>query len=936
MVFANDNPIIRMMKRNLGNLSILFGYLLVSLIVTSVLFGYFEWIRPYRLKSNLVSALKRYDEDRTKEYLNTLEFFFRESALPYRASQVTNRIKHTLGLNYVRLYDDSLRLIHSTNETNEVFQQELRQDPSGLLEGNLRTLANGDFVYRDLSGKFFVVFPPGPTLPKQIQNANLEYGYLYWAFDPKSQKILYTNDESILTGDREVNQLLGLFSGKEGQTITWQLDGEDSKLLLEKTEKFSVYLLRQADTEADEIRFGCFILFLVTFTGLFYIRFIWIVVHTPGFQFKRRILLPVIVYLILLLFYQKSYELFPDYRYYKPWTKHRLMQFEETLSVLEKNLLREGLGEGGGQGETERIVSEIYLWKEGTKENKTIQNRFGTEIFGLFQRIQKHPITVLVESEFDLVYLIPKRNHEDANINILIAVLDSNFLQAKKEKDRDEFYFPLVSAKLSDNKSKEQVLFNPRTWKVEDTSRFVHLDSKKQSVGFLHHKFHSYYIAKEHGKPGFLSGLSVYRYSSFPPYLFSFGYLFIGPWIFFVLWASFKRKWDHRVMLGESPLVSEESFEKEVVIKKVAVHKEGIETKMEPVIKNTNPVKKTSFKILPPATWRRVAILDAVQKKRETIFNPELEKLVQSVTQREETQEVTTPKPSIENFPTLVPEEKRVEYALLDKIYRENEISYDGIVGYTKNFISRLGSPRFSYLFLNDSLGSFHNQISSGLDYNTRSNLIFLHHDPYLPFDESGFAMFDVDDTVRLDRFIAKKFSWEILLQTEAIIAFHMESLGFPGIFLVLLNKEERAKFLDSHKRMILEKLRQVIPALHVLVEKEERKPEFLKDSLSWMIRSFMQATFGGKRSTSVLRIQWPEYHPTPEWERSKKHFIDSIQTYLESKDRLIETSPNSMLIVTAKDLYLSVIQKLQELPFRHEIKSMKFPDDGQNFYLYF
>lgn len=907
---------------------------MVSLLVTSVLFGYFEWIRPIRMKSNLISALERFDEDRTKEYLNTLEFFFRESTLPYRASQVTSRIKDTLGLNYVRLYDDSLRLIHSTNETSEIFQDELRQDPSGLSEGKLKNLSNGDYVYRDLSGKFFVVFPKGPPLPKQIQNANLEFGYLYWAFDPKSQKVLYTNDESILTGDRESNQLLGLFSGKEGQIITWQLDGENSKLILESREKFSIYLLRQSDSEADEIRFGCFVLFLVTFTGLFYIRFIWIVTHSGSFQFKRRILLPVIAYLILLLFYQKSYELFPDYRYYKPWTKHRLTQFEETLSVLEKNLLREGLGEGGGLGETEKIVSELYLWKKDSIDNKTIQNRFGTEIFSLFERIQNHPITILFESDFDLVYLIPKRNVETGSIAILVAVLDSNLLLAKKEKDRDEFYFPMVSAKLSDNKSKEQVLFNPRIWKGEDTSKFVHLDSKKQSVGFLNHKFHSYYTSKEHGKPGFLSGLSVYRYSSFPPYLLSFGYLFIGPWILFVLWASIKRKWEHRNMLGESLLVSEESPNLEIEIKKTVSHKEGIETKMEPVINNPSPVKKTSFKILPPATWRRVAILDAVQKKRETIFNPELEKLVQTVTKKEDSKE--TKSSSSENFLTLVPEEKRVEYGLLDKIYRENEISYDGIIGYTKNFISRLGSPRFSYLFLNDSLGSFHNQISSGLDYNTRSNLIFLHHDPYLPFDESGFAMLNVDDTVRLDRFIAKKFSWEILLQTEAIIAFHMESLGFPGIFLVLLNKEEKTRFLDSHKRMIQEKLRQVIPALHVLVEKEERKPEFLKDSLSWMIRSFMQATFGGKRSTSVLRIQWPEYHPSPEWERSKRHFVDSIQTYLESKDRLIETSPNSMLIVTAKDLYLSVIQKLQELPFRHEIKSMKFPDDGQNFYLYF
>ncbi|TGL87282.1 hypothetical protein EHQ68_12070 [Leptospira congkakensis] len=924
-----------MMKRNFGNLSILFGYLVVSLLVTSVLFGYFEWIRPLRLKSNLISALERFDEDKTKEHLNTLEFFFRESALPYRAAQVTSRIKETLGFSYVRLYDDSLRLIHSTNETNEIFQEELRQDPSGLLEGKLKILSNGDYVYRDLSGKFFVVFPKGPSLPIQIQNANLEYGYLYWAFDPKSQKVLYTNDESILTGDLESNQILRLFSGKEGQTITWKLDGENSKLILEIRDRFSVYLLRQSDTESEEMRFGCFILFLVTFTGLFYIRFVWIVTHNPGFQFKRRILLPVIVYLILLLFYQKSWELFPDYRYYKPWAKHRLVQFEETLSVLEKNLKKEGLGEGESLGETEKIVSELYLWKKGKSDTTTIQNRFGTEIFGLFERIENHPVSILLESEFDLVYLIPKRNEKDTSLSILIAVLDSNLLQAKKEKDRDEFYFPVVSAKLSDNKSKEQITFNPRAWKGNDSIKFLHLEAAKQSVGFLHHKFHTYFISKEQGKPGILSGLSIYRYSSFPPYLLSFGYLFIGPWIFFVLWASIKRRLveKHPEMLGESLFVSHDSPAIVQEIKKTLSPKEGIETKMEPVINNPNPVKKTSFKILPPATWRRVAILDAVQKKRETIFNPELEKLVHSVTKKSEPQEEA---PATENFFTIIPEEKRVEYSLLDKIYRENEISYDGIVGYTKNFISRLGSPRFSYLFLNDALGSFHNQISSGLDYNTRSNLIFLHHDPYLPFDETGFALLDVDDTVRLDRFIAKKFSWEILLQTEAIIAFHMESLGFPGIFLVLLNKEERSKFLDSHKRMIQEKLRQVIPALHVLVEKEERKPEFLKDSLSWMIRSFMQATFGGKRATSVLRIQWPDYQPTPEWEGSKRHFVDSIQGYLESKDRLIETSPNSMLIVTAKDLYLSVIQRLQELPFRHEIKSMKFPDDGQNFYLYF
>ncbi|TGM04980.1 hypothetical protein [Leptospira jelokensis] len=923
-----------MMKRNFGNLSILFGLISVSLLVTFVLFSYFKWIRPQKRKANLITALERYDENRTKEYLNTIEFFLRNSALPFRADQVANQIQKTLHLDFVKLYDDSLRLIHSTSEKAEVFHEELRQDPSGLLAGKVKALANGDFVYRDLTGKFFVIFPKYDHTRSSIQNPNLEYGYLYWVFQPNLQKIIYTNDDSILSGDRESSELLQFFQGKEGSELTWQLDGEFSKLQLETKDRFSIYLLQQTDSEIEEIRFGCFLLFLFTFTGLFYIRFVWMILHHDGFHFKRRIVFPIIVYVLLLFFYQKSWELFPDYRYYQPWTNHRLNQIEENLNGLEKNLKATYHNNDNGLTLDEALVTEIYEWKSGLS-NQTLQNRFGTEIFNILEKMKENPKSVLIESELDLVYLIPIQNSNLEFDTILLTVINPNLLYAKKEKDKDEFYFPYVATKLSDNKSKEQVLFNPRHWNEAHLTKLRHTDANKESVGFLHHKFHSYSLEKEKGKPGKLAGLTVYRYSAFPPYLLSFGLCFILPWVFFVFWVQLKRKWVPTSMLGESPLVPWEKHEPEVVLKNLELPKEGIETKIEPLIKNQIPVKKTSFKILPPATWKRVAILDAVQKKRETIFNPELEKLVSTVTKRDG--EKPANKQAVpENIFTSIPEEKRFEYSLLDKIYRENEISYDGIVGYTKNFISRLGSPRFSYLFLNDSLGSFHNQISSGLDYNTRSNLIFLHHDPYLQFDEHGFASLEVDESVRLDRFIAKKFSWEILLQTETIIAFHMETLGFPGIFLVLLTKEERSKFLESHKRMIQEKLKQVIPALHVLVEKEERKPEFLKDSLSWMIRSFMQATFGGKRSASVLRIHWPEYHPSPEWERSKKHFLDSIQTYLESKDRLIETSPNSLMVVSAKDLYLTVVQKLQELPFSHELKSMKFPEDGQNYYLYF
>ncbi|MDF3822023.1 hypothetical protein P3G55_19110 [Leptospira sp. 96542] len=930
-----------MMTRKFSNLSILFGFLVLSLCLMGIVLAYFTFWIPISSQNHLVTSLERYHKNQSTEFINSVEFFIREGELPFEAKKFNERIRTYLGLDSVSLYDDSFRLLHSTKDSKQVFHNELRNDPKGIRPGNLRDLSDGDIVYRDDSGKYFVVFSKMQNVSPKIQNANTEYGYHYWFCDEKRNQILYTNDDTILSGDRDPKELLELFSGKEGKYISWVLDGEESKLIKIKTKEYSVYLLNQKSVLNQESIYICYLAFLISFSAMFFGLIIYRIKKGEVLHLKRRYLIGIIVYLIVLFFYQKSGELFPDFRYYKPWTQSRLEQFENNLSNLEQSLLAEELDTSKEVFKVDPIVKELYLWEED-KSDVSIRNRFGTEFIYYLKSIQSEPKSELIESEFDLLFVIPRIDVDGKKTNIYIVVLNVNELNAKKENDFDEFYFPIVKSKLSQNKSKEQIEFNPRRWNQSVGSNQLHLNSKKSTVGFLNHRFDRYYINKEDSKPGYIAGLIVYRYVSFPNYLVSFGFLVFLPWIGIVFWSRMRsgdhiktkeeitvnenQKVDERLALAPRELVLSPTAMEE----KLKFNQEGIETNTETITTNLKPVKKTKLKIFPPAIWKKTILAEVIQKKRETIFNPELKELVDLV--KSPSASFAAQKPEFSN----IPEEKKFEYSLIDKIYRGNEISIDGIVNYTKNFIARFGSPRFSYMFLNDALGSYHSQISSGLDYNTRSNLIFLHRDPYLQFDENGFTMIEVDENVRLNRFISKKFSWEILIQTEAIIAFELDSLGFYGVFMVLLNKEEKQKFLDSHKRMIFDKLKQVIPALHVLVEKEEKNPEFLENGLSWMVRSFLQSTLGGKSASFVFKIFWPEYDPKSEQNELKDSFMESIEKLLEGRDRLMETSPNTAVIISVKDIYNDIKKLLKTLPFRYELKSMKFPDDGQNYYLYF
>lgn len=62
---------------------------------------------------------------------------------------------------------------------------------------------------------------------------------------------------------------------------------------------------------------------------------------------------------------------------------------------------------------------------------------------------------------------------------------------------------------------------------------------------------------------------------------------------------------------------------------------------------------------------------------------------------------------------------------------------------------------------------------------------------------------------------------------------------------------------------------------------------------------------------------------------------LQEVTKIVESKDRVIENSPNAFLVLSEKDIKEPMEKLLKSYPFPYETRYMKYPDDGENYYLY-
>lgn len=938
------------MNRKIGQLTILVSFIFFAILVGFIYLSFVTILDRNERKQKFLEAIDGQFIGHERHFFRQIEFSLREGDLPYYGSLVGKGIKQKLGISSVKIFDKSLRIIYSSKKTKDVFQSELRHDGNPLKPGESRILSNGETAYRSVDGDFFITFPKPYILKPLLVNPNIEYNFNYWMFDDKTGSIFFTNDFTLLNGDRSSEEILKIFRGNEGKRISWQIDGRDGKLERFDQSSYSIYLIDSSNFFPTWAWPRAILISILTFTSLCLIKLTLVIWKGKVFPLSNLSRRNVFFFLITLLLYQSINSYLPDFRYHVPWTKMRWEQTENQFFQLEKNILSQIASTDTDlqirNKNFDPIVKEVYLWRTGESTSQ-LTNRFSIEIHSFLDNLNSFESSRMIESNFEYLFIIPAIGNSEKK-TFVILVLDPLLMNAKKEKDRDEFYYPNNFYRLAEDVYREKYLIEPKVWDKTILTSVRHLHSGFTEFSLLDVPFKAYYFSPETNKPSITDGLFVYKSEGVFQILIYSSFFSLVPFLCLSAFSKFRRFESSPLSIAVleeeqilEPELSEdlapdlpEELEPEIILKS---EKEAIAETNSPIQIGGVIVKNQTLNYLPPSLWNKktTVISSEVQRKRDSIFNVELKNLVDQVitsdTSLGRRQSDSKKMPPQWN----IPEEKKVEYSLLDRVYRGDEVSLDGIVEYTRNFIQRLGSPRFSFLFLNDTIGSYHSQISFGLDYNTRSNLIFLYNDPFLNFDDQGFASIEITEKVKLDKFISKKFSWEILAQIESIIAFNLDVMGFSGLFLIFLDKNENAKFLEPHKRMIVEKLKQLIPALHVLMEKEDKTPDLFEDSLSWMVRSFLQATLGGKRNAHVTHVVWENYHPTDANEAKKAAMLHQVTKIVNSDDRVIENSPNEFLVLSENDIREPLELLLKSYPFPYEAKYMKYPENGENYYLY-
>jgi len=193
-----------------------------------------------------------------EKFRANFEQSIRSFGLPFSSRKVGVFLQERLGINDLRIYDESYRLIFSGVADKEVFNKDLRFSNNPILPGTFSKL--GEFeVYRSLDGLFFFRFSYVPD-SKMVGKLTIPFEAKYWVLDKQDNSMKFTNDVAILSG---------AVSQSDYQDYIQRADTELEKI---STEKFHIFFTKgKSPTSFEFLKWiAIFVLGVFAFVGTGY------------------------------------------------------------------------------------------------------------------------------------------------------------------------------------------------------------------------------------------------------------------------------------------------------------------------------------------------------------------------------------------------------------------------------------------------------------------------------------------------------------------------------------------------------------------------------------------------------------------------------------------------------------------------------------------
>ncbi len=144
-----------------------------------------------------------------------IEYTIRIFSLPRDAKELGESLLKNFGLQSIKIYDSSYRLVYSSEETKEIFNGDLRLGDLKILPSEINFDSSGIPIYRSKNGEWFL-WMKGFILGKHISLPfNIRDKQVYWIFKSESignNSLIASNDLRSLNYPNNLEEILAEFN----------------------------------------------------------------------------------------------------------------------------------------------------------------------------------------------------------------------------------------------------------------------------------------------------------------------------------------------------------------------------------------------------------------------------------------------------------------------------------------------------------------------------------------------------------------------------------------------------------------------------------------------------------------------------------------------------------------------------------------------------